>query len=100
MPLVIVDLTQSSVRGLNCSLKWGNERNPRCLLQVSGETAPDFAHERKITFKHLNVILFASRAKSGEEGEDDAKSAWPSDTLGYTRDTIAATTGCDAERLN
>ena len=30
---------QSSVRDLNCSLKWGNERNPRCLLHVSGETA-------------------------------------------------------------
>ena len=40
MPLEIGDLTQSSVRGLNCSLKWGNERNPRCLLYVSGETAP------------------------------------------------------------
>ena len=30
---------------------------------------------------------------SWEEGEDDARSAWPSDTLGYTRDTIATTTG-------
>src|SRR3990167_11188184 len=29
----------SSARGLNCSLKWGNERNPHCLLQVSGKTA-------------------------------------------------------------
>ena len=29
----------SSVRGLNCSLQWGNERNPCCLLQVSDETA-------------------------------------------------------------
>jgi len=30
----------SSVRGLSCSLKWGNERNPRRLLYVSDETAP------------------------------------------------------------
>jgi hypothetical protein len=30
---------------------------------------------------------------SWEEGGDDAKSAWPSDTLGYTRVTIAVTTG-------
>ncbi len=28
--------------------------------------------------------------KAGEEGEDDAKSAWPSDILGYTHNTIAA----------
>ena len=28
----------SSVRGLSCSLKWGNERNPYWLLQVSAET--------------------------------------------------------------
>ena len=26
------DAWPSSVRGLNCSLKWGNERNPRRLL--------------------------------------------------------------------
>src|SRR3989338_3519334 len=35
----------SSVRGLNCSLKWVNERNPCRLLQVSGETAQPTAHE-------------------------------------------------------
>lgn len=29
----------SSVRGVNCSLKWGNERNPRPMLYVSWETA-------------------------------------------------------------
>ena len=28
----------------------------------------------------------------GEEGEDDARSAWPSDTLGNTRNTMATTT--------
>ena len=32
-----------------------------------------------------------------EEGEDDAKSAWPFDTLGDTRDTMAATTGREGE---
>ncbi len=30
----------SSARGLSCTLKWVNERNPRCQLQVSGGTAP------------------------------------------------------------
>jgi len=40
------DAWPSSVRDLNCSLKWGNERNPRCLLYVSGETAQLF--ERKL----------------------------------------------------
>ena len=33
----------------------------------------------------------------GEEGGDDAKSAWPSDTLGYTRVTMASTTGRNAD---
>ncbi len=33
-----------------------------------------------------------------EEGGDDAKSAWPFDTLGYTRVTIASTTGRNADR--
>ena len=65
-----------SVRDLNCSLKWGNERNPYCLLQVSDETAPLY----------------------GEEGEDDTKSAWPSDALGHTHDTMAGTMGREAER--
>ena len=29
----------------SCSLKWGNERNPYRVLQVSHETAPAFAHK-------------------------------------------------------
>ena len=62
----------SSARDLNCSLKWGNERNPRPALYVSRETA-----------------LF-----NGEEGEDDVKSAWPSDALGYTHATMVGTMGC------
>src|SRR3989338_1379766 len=32
----------SSARVLKCSLKWGNERNPYCVLQVSRGTAPPF----------------------------------------------------------
>jgi len=30
----------SSARGLSCSLKWGNERNPYRMLNLSCETAP------------------------------------------------------------
>ena len=66
----------SSARHVNGSLKWGNERNPYRLLQVSGETA--------------RVDL--------EEGGDDVKSAWPSDVLGYTHDTMGVTMGCQAAR--
>ena len=45
---------------------------------MSGETALDFAHKLKSLW-----------IKSREEGEDDARSACPFDTLGYTRDTMA-----------
>jgi hypothetical protein len=62
----------SSARVLKCSLKWGNERNPRPKLYVSWETA-----------------LF-----NGEEGEDDVKSAWPFDALGDTHATMVDTMGC------
>jgi len=34
----------------------------------------------------------------GEEGEDDAKSACPSDALGYTHDTMAGTKSRKAVR--
>ena len=57
-------------------LKWINERNPRRLLQVSGETA---------------VV-------DTEEGEGDVKSACPFDALGYTHDTMDTTMGCQAAR--
>ena len=70
------DAWLSSVRGLSCSLKWGNERNPYPVLQVSLGTA----------------------SVQGEEGEDDAKSACPSDALGYTRATMPATMGREAAR--
>jgi hypothetical protein len=66
----------SSVRGVNCPLNWVNERNPCCLLYVSGETA----------------------RLSREEGGDDAKSAWPFDALGYTRATMGCTMGRETAR--
>src|SRR3989338_5761109 len=66
----------SSVRDVNCSLQWGNERNPRRVLFVSRETA----------------------SVQGEEGGDDARSAWPFDTLGYTHGTMALTERCQAVR--
>ena len=53
------------------TFKCGNERNPRPALQVSRETARD----------------------NREEGEDDAKSAWPFDALGGTRGTMGPTMG-------
>ena len=66
----------SSARGVNCSVKSGNERNPHRALHVSHETA---------------VV-------KTEEGGDDAKSAWPSDGLGDTRVTMAGTKGREAAR--
>jgi hypothetical protein len=36
----------SSARGVSCSLKWGNERNPCAVLQVSRQTA--LARGRKV----------------------------------------------------
>ncbi len=51
-------------------------RNPYPVFYVSQETAPD----------------------NGEEGEDDAKSAWPFDVLGGTHDTMGLTTGRKAAR--
>ena len=47
---------QSSVRSLNRSLKWGNERNPRCLLHVSGETAPLKFFRDNVTKYYLNIF--------------------------------------------
>ena len=66
----------SSARQVTGSLKWGNERNPRCVLQVSHETA----------------------RVDREEGGDDVKSAWPFDALGYTHDTMDETMGCQTAR--
>ena len=65
----------SSARGLSCTLKWVNERNPYAVLQVSQQTA-----------------------RFWEEGGDDVKSAWPFDVLGDTHATMASTKGCQAVR--
>ena len=62
----------SSACVLKCTLKWGNMRNPYRVFYLSRETASD----------------------NGEEGGDDAKSAWPFDALGCTRGTMAVTMGC------
>ena len=43
----------SSARGVSCTLKWENERNPRCMLNI-----------------HTEQLRFV-----GEEDEDDVKSA-------------------------
>ena len=53
---------------------------------MSDETAPAFE------YKNFKKFL---RANAGEEGEDDARSACPFDTLGYTRDTMDITTRCN-----
>ena len=63
-----------SARDLNCSLQWGNERNPCLELYVSRGTA-----------------VFNT-----EEGGDDVKSAWPFDALGYTHATMVDTMGCQS----
>ena len=95
----------SSARDLNCSLKWGNERNPRPVLQVSQETAqPQVRRTWQIrnsnieirnnpkmlnsnnTFLILSIgIYFGFRIScfgfptllvlGWEEGEDDVRSA-------------------------
>jgi len=66
----------SSARTLKRTLKCDNERNPHCLFYLSGETA----------------------RVNREEGEDDAKSAWPFDALGCTHGTMEPTMGCQAAR--
>ena len=43
-------------------------------------------------------MRLAKRVVVWEEGGDDVKSAWPFDTLGDTRDTMAGTEGCQAAR--
>jgi hypothetical protein len=53
---------------------------------VLNELAKRFSEEHDSSRTYLLLI------DAGEEGEDDARSAWPFDTLGYTHNTIAATT--------
>ena len=56
---------------------------------MSDETAPALGFE-----------IFISKVKAGEEGEDDARSACPFDTLGCTLDTMVTTTGRDEVTLS
>ena len=63
------------------------------MLQVSHETAP------ALVFESLK-FLTKSKFKAGEEGEDDARSACPFDTLGYTHNTMATTTRSDEATLS
>ena len=56
---------------------------------------------RKLRPYFNTLILFSLYTlcpRGWEEGGDDAKSAWPSDTLGYTRVTIASTKGRQADK--
>src|SRR3990172_3042006 len=54
------DAWLSSVRDLNCSLKWGNERNPYCLLYLSGETAALRRKERMTPSQHVPLMSWAT----------------------------------------
>ena len=48
----------------------------------------------------LPAEAFRREAKAGEEGEDDARSACPFDTLGYTHNRMATTTRSDEATLS
>ena len=41
------DYIWSSARGLNCSLQWGNERNPLAVLYLSQQTAQHYFPEHR-----------------------------------------------------
>ena len=86
----------SSACAVRFSLKWGNMRNPHPVLYVSQETAPPLTFDSMPKASKIQASL--SKASGGEEGEDDAKSAWPFDVLGCTRGTMAGTAGCQAVR--
>ena len=56
---------------MNCSLKWGNERNPRRVLYVSHETAPllifDWRLWRQRRVPYRILIKFDVYAVYGDE---------------------------------
>ncbi len=55
------DAWLSSVRGLSCSLQWGNERNPRRVLQVSRETVRLWRKEARMTpSQHVPLTSWAT----------------------------------------
>ncbi len=47
----------SSARGLSCSLKWVNERNPHSVLQVSQETAPFSGRKAGMTSNQRGPLI-------------------------------------------
>ena len=64
------------------------------MLQVSHETAPT------LVFISQLIKVFGMKFEVGEEGEDDARSACPFDTLGYTHNTMVTTTRSDEATLS
>ena len=77
------------------------------MLQVSHETAPTPVFEIKQKCLKLKIVIVIlrelktfSKTGVGEEGEDDARSACPFDTLGCTHNTIAVTTRSDGATLS
>ena len=59
-------------------------------------------HMRLPSPKLINTLEIEHRLLivGWEEGKDDARSAWPFDTLGYTHNTMVTTTGCDEATLS
>src|SRR3989344_2386138 len=65
----------SSARGLNCSLKWGNERNPRCVLYVSHKTARPKVH------KFIFCVFWAGRKERMTPGQHGPLMSWATHML-------------------
>ena len=78
------------------------------MLQVSHETAPspvlnfcrNYKNEKLVCNFLINLFIILLKTGEGEEGEDDARSACPSDTLGYTHNTMAVTARSDEATLS
>ena len=96
----------SSARVVRCSVQSGNERNPCEVLYMSLQTALSTARKRgsnkaqdsktQVFLGDWNLYLVSSvrlRMVEREEGGDDVRSAWPFDTLGDTRATMAGIKG-------
>ena len=49
-------------------------------------------------FMNFQLTRLVKRVVVWEEGGDDVRSAWPFDTLGNTRGTMAGTEGCEVAR--
>ena len=61
-----------------------------------------FSFRFQLKFKIKNWKFSTNEVKCvvyGEEGGDDAKSAWPFDTLGNTRDTMAGYKGLPSREM-